>query len=176
MVFSSSDHNCFTEVVSSKVESKFYNMRLKGSLRIQVEQDMKITLPLKAESCECGPAKKVPVDPKKPEKDPNAPVKTPAASIAEKQARDYLERNGGEISVPLKEMDTSGYLDRNTSYSKEQVSGSGFSKTTHSTYSSESRSVSQSSAKSSGVRISDDLSSSYGVSSISAREKYTAKK
>merc|ERR1712110_1250040 len=120
---------------------------------------MKLTLPLKAD-CECAP-----VDPNNsPVKDPKKPVKDDVKekSKAEQQAQEYLEKYGNSITVPLKEMDTSGILDKNASYTKE--SASGFSKTTHSSYSSES-SVSRTSGKSS-VRYSED----YGVTSMSEKK------
>merc|ERR1712244_196542 len=118
-------------------------MRIKGALRIQVEQDMKLTLPLKAESCECGPSK----DEINKKKQPK--------SKAEQQAQEYLEKYGGQINVPLKDLDTDGVLQKNNVYTKES----------HSSF----ESVSRSSSKK-GVTYTEELSSSYGVSSFSEKK------
>lgn len=52
-------HNCFCERIESHVMARFTDMRLSGSIKIMVQEDLKIKLPLKSD-CECHPKGKVP--------------------------------------------------------------------------------------------------------------------
>lgn len=47
-------HNCFCERIDSHVMARFTDMRLTGSFKIKVQEDLKIMLPLKSD-CECHP-------------------------------------------------------------------------------------------------------------------------
>merc|ERR1712178_657704 len=124
----------------------FTTCELKAPLEFKSNR-MKLTLPLKAESCECGPAK-----------DQN---KKKNKSKAEQKAQEYLEKYGGQINVPLKDLDTDGVMQKNNVYTKES----------HSSF----ESVSKTSSKK-GVSYTDELSSSYGVTSSSYTERKSSGK
>merc|ERR1712228_595093 len=47
-------HNCHCDVLESSVVAKFTNMRLRGAIKIAVEEDLVIKLPL-ASDCACHP-------------------------------------------------------------------------------------------------------------------------
>jgi len=48
-------HNCHCEVTSSQVSAQFTNMRLRGGIRVSVDQHMRIRLPLST-NCKCEKA------------------------------------------------------------------------------------------------------------------------
>jgi len=84
-------HNCHCEVTSSSVEASFSKMRLVGGIKIKVEQDMKILLPLSTD-CECHeiepeqqqePEQKVQpktIQPTKQKLEPEIQTNTPSSS------------------------------------------------------------------------------------------------